>query len=131
LSRLLEKLEAIECGRPRGLPFAFFAVFQREGSDAWDLVVSAPWLDADEMASWEKMSKLVTRSLTEDELVQLGRIVILNADNRFLKDVMQLLPKGVSLPLEMHNFTFSGVKIQRGRILAAPQASPSRHLKAV
>jgi hypothetical protein len=119
LSRIVEKLELMERRLEKTRPFTFFALLQREGSESWDLVVSADWLNPDELRSWDKMAKLVTKSLSHDELVELGRIVILKGDNLFLGEVLRLLPKGASLPLEMENFTFSGVRIQHGRIMAA------------
>ena len=131
MSRIVEKLEAMERRLAKSRPFAFFALFQREGSEGWDLLVSAVWLNPHELKSWDKMAKLVTKSLSDDELIELIRVVILNVDDRFVGEVMHLLPKGTSLPADLVNFTFSGVRIQRGRIIAVPVAASSRRLPKI
>src|SRR5258708_613544 len=59
-------------------PLELFGLFLRDDSpDLWDVVIAAPWLKADELASFEYVASRLREALAEEELVGLSRIVIL------------------------------------------------------
>lgn len=58
------------------------ALFLRDGDlEKWDIIISASWLNATEMQSYKTVSSKLQESLTDAELVQFSRIVILNKDD--------------------------------------------------
>lgn len=62
--------------------FALFGLFLREGAPGtWDLVVSAPWLDANKKAGMEYVAKKARARLTTEELLSLSRIVVLETEH--------------------------------------------------
>ena len=59
-------------------PLELLGLFLREDSpDLWDLVISAPWLVADERAAFEYVANKLRGELSGEELAGLSRIVIL------------------------------------------------------
>jgi hypothetical protein len=58
-------------------PFEFFALFLRQDLDnKWDLLVAAPWLQADKSASLQFLVNQVRSLLAPDELVLLSRAIL-------------------------------------------------------
>ncbi len=63
-------------------PLLICALFLRDGDlDKWDLIISAAWLNPTKMQSYKIISSKLQESLSEGELVQLSRIVILDKDD--------------------------------------------------
>lgn len=63
-------------------PLLICALFLREEPlERWDVVVSAQWLNPQEMQSYKTVSSKLQESLSDSELVQLSRIVILGQDD--------------------------------------------------
>ena len=58
-----------------------FALFLREDSTRWDLVISAPWLDSGDAESYKIVATKVQNLLNTEELIQLSRIVILDVED--------------------------------------------------
>ena len=100
MNQLLEKLGAMErdVAEEKG-PFRFFALFLREDSPGrWDLLVSAPWLEANQVDGIDFLAKQVQARLDAQELLSLSRLVFIEKDNPGLKAI------------------FSAVAIQHGRV---------------
>jgi hypothetical protein len=127
---LIVKLQKLERQVSRKTPFSFFALFQREDSEKWDLLLAAPWLAPHEMKSQEKVTSIVAKALNKSEFSQLIRILILENNKQLLKDIKEINPLGNPLPLQLNHFTFSGVDIARGFVFAAP-ANSLRKLQSV
>lgn len=63
-------------------PLLICALFLRDGDlDKWDIIISASWLNPAEMQSYKIVSSKLQESLSDVELVQFSRIVILNQDD--------------------------------------------------
>jgi peptidoglycan hydrolase-like amidase len=63
-------------------PLLICALFCREEPlEKWDVVVSASWLNSQEMDSYQTISSKLQESLSDSELMQFSRIVILNQDD--------------------------------------------------
>ena len=83
--RILEKKISAEKGN-----FVFFALTELENrQNEWDVVVSAPWLPSREIEAISVMTDSIFDVLDKDELLQLSRVVILNSDEPFIKEVVK------------------------------------------
>lgn len=80
---MVEKLASLEreVSSEKG-EFSLFGLFLREDAhDRWDLVVSAPWLEADQMAGMRYLADKLKSFLDARERLSLSRVVILEEDN--------------------------------------------------
>ena len=80
---LIEKLKTIIKSLEKEYgPLLICALFLREGElDKWDLIISAQWLKPTEMQSYKLVSSKLQEALSQSELVQLSRIVILDQND--------------------------------------------------
>lgn len=63
-------------------PITFCAIFLRNDDfDKWDFLISASWLNTSEMQSYKSISSQLRKWLSDAELNQFSRIVILNQDD--------------------------------------------------
>lgn len=77
LARKLGQLKAaIE--EQRG-PFTLFVLVLPEEAIAWDLLVSAQWMDADQASALRYLVKEVQRVVTKEELLNLSGILIFDS----------------------------------------------------
>ena len=69
--------------------FSFFALVElQDAQNEWDVVVSASWLPSRESEAISVMTDSIFGVLDKNELLQLSRVVILNADELFIKEVI-------------------------------------------
>lgn len=83
MNEIIEKIKSLikELEKEHGL-LLICALFLREGDlEKWDIIISASWLDPAEMQSYKTVSSKLQESLSDAELVQFSRIVILNKDD--------------------------------------------------
>jgi hypothetical protein len=72
-------------------PLLICALFLRDGDlDKWDIIISATWLDTALMESYKTVSSKLRESLSDAELLQLARIVILNKDDPVVSYLLSL-----------------------------------------
>ena len=87
------KLKAIErhLSDERG-GFSLFALLQRFGSTAYDLVVAAPWLDETSKTDLSAITDAVQAEFTPEELTQISAVVIVRQDHSIVRffNVMQV-----------------------------------------
>ena len=63
-------------------PLLICALFLREDSlEKWDMIIAASWLNPRELQSYKIVSSKLQESLTDSELVQFSRVVLLNEDD--------------------------------------------------
>jgi len=68
--------------------FALFGLFLREGAPStWDLVISAPWLDANKKPGMEHVAKKLRARLSAEELLSLSRIVVLETEHEGVRAI--------------------------------------------
>jgi hypothetical protein len=73
-------------------PITLFGLFRRKtGIGLWDLVVCAPWLPADDPESLRTLFQELKGYLGPDDLVQLSRGVLLDADDEFMRSLDDVL----------------------------------------
>ena len=111
MKELAEKfrLMEIEISAEKG-PFVLFGLFlPEEAPGVWDLLVAAPWIGGRKEEALRYISSKVTASLSQDELLRLSRIIILEPTD----------PEIAALPFHMEhsmwhvdNCNFSGLEIR-------------------
>lgn len=105
---------------------SLFALFLREDADKWDVVVAAPWLEKDRAAALRYLSAKITQNLSEPELLELSRIVLLESENPAVEGLLSEVPVEQSIS-EIHDSTFAGLLIKQGLLFQAkrPEATPA------
>jgi hypothetical protein len=86
MKQIIEKLTSLErdIASEKG-EFSLFALFLREeADDTWDLLASAPWLEADKRESLDYLVNQLRARLDTQELLSLSRIVLLEKGNPIL-----------------------------------------------
>jgi hypothetical protein len=120
MKALAEKLVSIEreAALEKG-PFFLFALFLRENApDVWDLLVSAPWIEADKFAAFQYLSKKLNKNLTKKELLALSRIVAINQTDPALASINSVM--GVEhMCMEVENSNFFGLEIKHAYIITS------------
>lgn len=74
--------------------FTLFAVFMRADSSGgvWDLVVSAPWLEAGKLMALREFVELLTKSLGESSLRDFSRVQAVGDDDPTLSLILSKFP---------------------------------------
>lgn len=93
MKELLDKLQKLihSLELEKKTQFLICAMFLREDSgNKWDFILSSPWLDSSELESYKFISNKMQAYLTESELLQISRIVILDQDDPVVKFLRML-----------------------------------------
>ena len=113
---------ARKIGTEKG-PLDFLGLFLREDSlDLWDLVISAPWLRADERAAFEYVANKLREELTSEEMAGLSRIVILEHGGA-AQDPFRMRYEGHTGLSDARYETAGGAIIRRAYIIVAQSGS--------
>ncbi len=114
----IEKLQKVEksLSESKG-QFELFALFLREDSpDKWDLVISADWARANKKASIKTIIEEVRKELTDQELLILSRIIILDKNDAALKAIHQAMRVEHGLA-EISDSNFFGLTIKHAYLI--------------
>ena len=103
IKHLIEKLESLEkeIADEKG-EFSLFGLFLREDAEnRWDLVVAAPWLNADSMEHIKYIADKLNIYLKNSELLSISRIVILDLNNPIVQIINRTwgVPRGRTFEL--------------------------------
>lgn len=99
--------------------FTLFALFMRDnGLNKWDVVVAAPWIDADRKAALDYISQQLQLSLTRDEVLQISRIALIDETNPTLDQIQRTLQPKHGI-IEITNSDLFGLEIKRAFIIVA------------
>ncbi|HEX8683952.1 MAG TPA: hypothetical protein VF707_16655 [Ardenticatenaceae bacterium] len=124
---LIDKLVTLEqeIAAERG-EFTFLALFRREDSHYWDVVVAASWLEGDKGEAYRFMAEQLQSHLEIQEILTISRIVLIDEDNPYLEAVIQT-KDGQEGVVEVRDEEFFGLPIQRGYIITAkrPNVAPA------
>ena len=93
MKQTIEKLASVErdIASEKG-EFSLFALFLREDAyDRWDLLASAPWLEANKRESLEYLVNHLRARLDTQELLSLSRIVLLDKGNPVLEAIHKVV----------------------------------------
>ena len=104
MKKTLDKLKSILCEleKEHGQVLVFVLFLRGESPARWDLVIAAPWLDSGNAKSYHLVAKKVQNLLSSEEIIQLSRVVILDADD----PVVAFLQDSYSVP----NGTFKNIE---------------------
>lgn len=111
-------------------PLELLGLFLRDDSPGlWDVVIGAPWLKADERASFVYVADQLRAHLVPEELTGLSRIVILDHGGAVLDSFLKRFSKSTGLA-DVHFVVEGGAIIRRAYIiLARPLGPPARPRK--
>ncbi|UCC96728.1 MAG: hypothetical protein JSW66_12890 [Phycisphaerales bacterium] len=123
----LEKLASLEreLSDEKG-DFSLFGLFLREDAqdeDKWDILVAAPWLDADKKKGLAYLAKEIQERLEPDELLSISRIVVLERGNPTLEAIHKAV-KVKHGKVEIKDNNFSGVQITKACISTSATVDP-------
>lgn len=113
LQKLMKQVEA------RKGPFTLFGVFMREDSPGlWDLVVSAPWLEAGRLKALGEFTEEMSKALGQDDVMSFSRIVTLNHDDILLHEILSEVGS-IRKPLSKQGHSLFGLPVEHAVILRA------------
>jgi len=109
--------------------FSLFGLFLREENPSkFDLVASAPWLDAQKKESIQFIARALRSRLEPDELLSLSRIVLVEKGNRGLEAIRKAIAVRHGLA-EVGNCVFFGVPIKHAYIITSQKESSAKRVK--
>ena len=118
MKALLEKLVKIETtlAKEQGR-FLLFALFLRlDAPDTWDVVVAAPWVEHDSTTALRKISSLLRKRLSTDEILKISKVAFVEHNHPSLL-AMQRAFSVEHGSVEVRESNFFGVQIQHAHII--------------
>jgi hypothetical protein len=128
MKQIIEKLASLErdIASEKG-EFSLFALFLREDTDdKWDLLASAPWLDANKRESLDYIVNQLRARLDTRELLSLSMIVLLEKDNPVLEAIHQEIKVRHGIA-EVMDSVFYGVAIKHAYIITSERDNSVRN----
>src|SRR5579871_6518443 len=92
MKEIIDKLKSVvQALEKENAPLLICALFLREEPlEKWDFILSAPWLNRQEMQSYNIVSSKLQDFLNDSELFELSRIVILDPDDSVISYLQNL-----------------------------------------
>ena len=128
MKQIIEKLASLErdIASEKG-EFSLFALFLREDADdKWDLLASAPWLDANKRESLDYIVNQLRSRLDTQELLSLSMVVLLEKGNPVLEAIHKEIKVRHSMA-EVKDSIFFGVPIKRAYIITSERDNSARN----
>lgn len=116
---LLNKLRLIEqeTSREKG-EYDLFALFLREDSpNKWDILISASWIE-NKGDALNYLAKKIQNSFTQNELLMISRIVLIDGNNPYLPELQQAINVEHAFA-EIKDSTFFGLQIKQGFLITS------------
>lgn len=128
---LLEKFVELErrLSQERG-EFSLFALFLREdASDKWDLIVAAPWIEADRKEALAYITTQIQQLFDSEELARLSRVVLVDQSNPALEAINQSIncQHGQN---EVRDSNFFGLQIKHAYIITSQRLNTGAKVPA-
>ena len=120
MEQMVEKLALLEreVSSEKG-EFVLFGLFLREdANDRWDLLVSAPWLEANERDGLRYLAGEIQSRLDVEEQLSLSRVVILEEDNQVLAAVQRTVSTSHTT-IEVEDSVFFGMQFRRAYVITS------------
>ena len=106
--------------------FSLFALFLREDADdKWDLLASAPWLEANKRESLDYLVNQLRARLNTQELLSLSRIVVLEKGNPVLEAIHKRIKVRHGM-VEVRDSISFGVTIKHAYIITSERENSPR-----
>lgn len=110
----IEKETSVERGE-----YNLFALFLREdSSNKWDILVAATWIDNNKEDALKYLAPKIQKAFTQNELLQISRIVIIEDTNPALPSLQQ----AVSIEhgsAEIKDSSFFGLQIKHAFLITS------------
>jgi hypothetical protein len=94
-------------------------ILREDAPNVWDLVVSAPWAEADTWSALQYLSTVVKAELEPAEILQLSRVVILEKGNPVLQALRSDLTVTGDRVAEYRDSTAGGIHFRHAYVLEA------------
>jgi hypothetical protein len=110
--------------------FALFALFLREDAvDRWDLIVSAPWIEADRKEALSRITKNIQETFSPEELSLLSRVVLVELANPAVEAVNQAvaIQHGQA---EIRDSNFFGLQIKHAYVITSQRMNVNEEVPA-
>ena len=132
MKEIAEKLKAKEqsMAEEKG-PFDLFALFLREDApNKWDLVVAAKWINENKESALKYITKNIQDALSQDELLSLSRIAIIDESNPALEAFHGAMhvKHGIA---EIQDSNFFGLQIKRAYLITSKRRGENAPKKAL
>jgi len=127
MRELLDKLILLESklSKEKG-NFNLFALFLREeAEDRWDIVVSASWLESNNKKSFDYLAKELKYNLTNQELLLISRIVVMDEGNPGLEAINRAFHVEHGL-VDVRDSNFFGLQIKHAYIITSTRKVPEK-----
>lgn len=99
--------------------FSVFALFLREDAlDRWDLIVAAPWIDANVKESLAYITSRIQKLFSPEELIQLSRVVVVDLENPAVQAMNQAIRVHHG-QAEIQDSNFFGLQIKHAHIITS------------
>jgi hypothetical protein len=125
---LMKKLASLEMtlSQEKG-EFELFGIFLRKESQGkWDLIVAAPWLHSYDRASLQAIVSEMQKVLSQPELLDFSRVVVLDKGNPFLENLLTMFATEHE-PIKAENLTLLGLSFRSVYILTARGRLARKH----
>ena len=128
MKQIIEKLASLEHDiASEKSEFSLFALFLREDADdKWDLLASAPWLEANNRESLEYLVNQLRSRLDTQELLSLSRIVLLEKDNPVLEAIHKAIKVRHGM-VEVRDSISFGVPVKHAYIITSARENSPRN----
>ncbi len=115
----IEKLREIEkeiC-ESKG-DFELFALFLREDTTEWDLIISSDWVRLDKKATINHIVEKIRKVFSDKEMLMLSRLIILDKDDVALQAIHGAMQVEHGLT-EVSNSNFFGLSIKHAYLITS------------
>jgi hypothetical protein len=126
ITHFFKNLESIEkeIADEKG-EFSLFGLFLREDAEnRWDLVVAAPWLNADNMEHINYIADKLKTHLKDSDLVSISRIVILDLHDPIVQVINSTWGVSRGFSLELNQPQLLGLPFKYAYIIISKSGKP-------
>jgi hypothetical protein len=126
MKTFITKLQQVEqsIGKEKGAFWLFALFLPQENIGLWDLLVCAPWIDADDTAALRFIVKRLKELVSSDDIASLSHIALIEHDNPGLKDIWSAAQVEHGL-VELRDTTFFEKRIERALIITSRRPETS------
>jgi hypothetical protein len=131
MKELLEKFLDLErnLSEERGR-FSLFALFLREdASDKWDLIVAAPWIEADRKQALADITQRIQQTFAAEDVSRLSRVVLVEPGNPAIEAVNQAI-RVQHGNAEVKDSNFFGLQVKHAYIISSERLNADAEVPA-
>jgi len=120
MKEIAQKLVTVEreVSLKKGIISLFALVLREDAPDLWDLLIAAPWIEANKEDAMKYIAGKLKDALTPQELMTLSRIVVIKQDNPSLETLQDAVHVEHGL-MEIQDSMFFGLPIEHAYIITS------------